>query len=69
MMKTLRLLVLVSVILTGSGCATTTLYPIAKSDIVRMKQGQAYTPEKNGWFLSDLFLKEVTKSKVKGVIE
>ena len=68
-MKILRLLLPVLVISTVvSGCATV-LYPIQKSDIVRMKVGQAYSPEKDGWFLSDLFLKEVTKSKVKGVVE
>ena len=65
-MKTRALLLLVLITsISLSGCAGTILHPIMKSDINRMKQGQAYTPEKDGWFLSDLYLEEVAKAKVK----
>ena len=29
-----------------------------------MPKGVAYTPEKNGWFLSDLYMSEVQNAKV-----
>lgn len=49
-----------------SGCAAmTVLHPIQQTDIVRMNQGESYTPVTDGWFLSDLYLKEVAKAKVK----
>lgn len=47
------------------GCARTIiLHPIEKSDIVSMLKGVSYVPEKDGWFLSDEYLKEVAKAKV-----
>jgi hypothetical protein len=30
-----------------------------------MNKGEEYTSEKDGWFLSDLYMKEVAKSKIK----
>jgi len=40
------------------------LHPIAKQDIVIMKKGISYTPDRDGYFLSDLYLKEVIQAKV-----
>jgi len=62
----LPLLILASITI-FSGCASQraiTLYPIEKSDIQSMKKGEAYTPEKDGWFLSDLYMREVQNAKV-----
>lgn len=48
----------------SSGCASVVLHPIDKVDIVSMSKGVPYTPEVNGWFISDYYLKEVVKAKV-----
>ena len=56
---------LVLLLLALVGCArTVVLYPIEKSDIYRMKKGQTYTnTEKDGFFVSDLYLEEVMNVK------
>ena len=65
MKKTPLKLLLVWIILIGiSGCATIVLHPIDKVDIVAMSKGNSYIPEKDGWFISDYYLKEVVKAKV-----
>lgn len=46
------------------GCASVTLHPIAKQDIVEMKPSVSYTPDRHGYFLSDMFIKSVMKAKV-----
>lgn len=49
-----------------SGCARQlVLHPIQKSDIQPMTKGSCYTPEKDGWFLSDTYVKEVMEAKIK----
>lgn len=63
------LLALIAFATTSSGCAALggrdiILHPIEKSDIVSMKKGEPYTPEKNGCFLSDLYMAEVQNAKV-----
>lgn len=68
-MTHLRLLVLtIALTTTFSGCGylqkQIVLHPIEKSDIVSMEKGIAYTPEKNGWFLSDYTMQEVENAKV-----
>lgn len=50
-----------------TGCSTVRLYPIAKQDIVIMKQGQAYTPDRDGFFLSNLYMQEVMQAKVEKI--
>ena len=62
--KILLLLLLVSITLTGCSANRVILHPIEKSDIVVMEKGKPYTPEKDGWFLSDLWFKEVGKARV-----
>ena len=59
-------LLLVWIILIGiSGCGTTIrLHPIEKSDIIKMPKAVAYSPEKDGWFISDYYLEQVVKAKV-----
>lgn len=49
-----------------NGCARQlVLHPIEKSDIQPMEKGKCYAPEKNGFFLSDEYMKEVIETKVK----
>ena len=47
-----------------TGCAKIVLHPISKLDIQRMNKGKAYTPEKDGYFISDHYLNEVIEAKV-----
>lgn len=48
-----------------AGGSKVILYPILKSDITRMELGKPYTPEKNGWFLSEEYLRQVVRAEVK----
>jgi hypothetical protein len=68
---TLLLLLLVSIGLIG--CSTTvTLHPIQKTDIFSIEKGSTVTysdgetvlVEKDGFFLSDLYLNEVAKARI-----
>jgi uncharacterized protein YceK len=64
-LKTLLLsLLLLTTLITLSGCGTV-LYVIEPTDIHAVEKGKAYTAEKDGWFLSDLYFKQVLKAKVK----
>ncbi len=58
--------ILVLLPLLSAGCATSkvNLYPIEKQDITQMKKGESYTPDRNGYFLSELYLQEVVQAKV-----
>ena len=64
--KTAMLLVLPAALILCVGCAGNkiVLHPIEKVDIVEMKKGIAYTPEKDGWFLSKYYLDKVVEAKV-----
>ena len=57
-------LLALSVILSGCASTKTVLYPIQDADIVIMKEGQSYTPKKDGYFLSKLYVSEVMDAKV-----
>jgi len=49
------------------GCAglnKTVLHPIDKADITRMEKGVAYTSDRDGYFLSDMYVEEVMQAKV-----
>jgi hypothetical protein len=46
------------------GCSRVILHPILKQDIVIMKVGQSYTPDRDGFFLSNLYMQEVMQAKV-----
>ena len=63
---TMTLLLLPGVLILCGGCAgnKVILHPIEKVDIVEMTAGSSYTPEKDGWFLSDYYLKKVVEAKV-----
>jgi len=45
------------------GCSTVVLHPIAKQDLVIMPAGQSYTPDRKGYFLSELYFNKVLKVK------
>jgi len=58
---------LLTALIGSAGCSNVTLHPILKQDIVEMKQGEPYTPDRHGYFLSDLYVKEVMQAKVEKV--
>ena len=61
MMIPLALLLL----LTGlTGCKTLVLHPITQQDIAVMKKGIPYTPDRDGYFLSKVYVDEVMQAKV-----
>ena len=60
----LKLAVGLTLLIVSSGCSTVVLHPIEKTDIVAMTKGQSYTPEKDGWFLSNYYLEKVVQAKV-----
>lgn len=66
--KTLRLLILLSIGLTTIGCANNIIfYPISKTDIFYIPVGTKVgdiVSVKSGWFLSDDYIKEITKIKI-----
>lgn len=60
---------IVALLLLGStvlvGCARSiVLHPIDKQDIVRVAKDTPYAPDRDGYFLSDLYVKEVMEAKV-----
>ena len=63
------LVLIVSIALSGCGTFNKqiVLHPIEKTDINKMQKGANYAPEKDGWFISDLYLKEVMQAKVEQV--
>lgn len=67
-MRLMRLIgvMLLSSILLFPGCARSTiLYPIQEVDIHFMKAGDTYESKKDGAFLSNAYLKEVERVKIK----
>lgn len=50
-----------------SGCVSLrpiVLYPIDKQDIVIMKKDSSYTPDRDGYFISKFYMKEVMETRV-----
>ena len=61
-----KIIIIIILLIIISGCAGNRiiLHPIQNTDIVRMEKGKSYTPEKDGYFLSDEYVKEVAQIKV-----
>jgi len=60
-----KLIILVVVCISLSGCNQIVLHPIQDTDIVRVKQGETLTAPKDGYYLSNFYLKAVMKAKVR----
>lgn len=58
-------LLLVSLNLTGCASKPITLYPIEQKDIVALEKDQDFKAPERGMFLSDFYVEEVMKAKVK----
>lgn len=66
-LKTAILLVLPLALIGLTGCGSirsVVLHPIEKSDITKMQKGIPYTPEKDGYFLSDYYVEEVMRARI-----
>lgn len=58
-------LLLLSLSLTGCASKSLTLYPIQQKDIAPLAKDQDFKAPEQGWFLSDFYMEEVMKAKVK----
>ena len=49
-----------------SGCTVreVRLYPISGQDIQRVYKNEQFTPDRDGYFLSDFYMQEVLEAKV-----
>lgn len=65
--KTVTLLLSLGLLISTAGCASNravVIHPIEKTDIFSVTAGEPFTSEKNGYFLSDDYVKEVMDAKV-----
>lgn len=53
-----------STVLTGCANDRVVLHPIMAEDIQPMDKDKPFTPKKDGWFLSSMYLSDVLKAKV-----
>lgn len=56
--------IIILLFLAGCNCPTTILHPIEAVDIIRIKQGENFEAPKDGYFISDRYLKDVMDCKV-----
>lgn len=64
-MGTRALLVLASILLIAGCGSVTILHPISAQDIFVLKKGESVQAPKDGYFLSNEYLAEVAKAKVR----
>lgn len=71
-----KILLIIFILILNCGCILSkkiVLYPIAKTDIFRIEENEKIERSKNeiiyvkksGWFISDFYLNEIVKAKVK----
>ena len=57
--------ILLLLLLALTGCINrVVLHPISQQDIIEVDKGEVFTAPKDGYFLSDLYLKRVAKAQV-----
>jgi hypothetical protein len=65
MRSKLEILLLSTLLLTSLiGCKSIIIRPIDKADIAVVTKGVAYTSDRDGYFLSDSYMKEVIQAKI-----
>lgn len=55
------------VALSLAGCATAVIHPINGKEFVVMKKDTPYTPDRNGYFVSQYYMKEIARVRVEDV--
>lgn len=64
-MKTILMLIFIPASMTSlTGCRSVVLHPIEAEHIQGLDAGQQFTAPRDGYFLSDDYLKKVLKAKV-----
>lgn len=63
-MRLLRVILLISPLLLA-GCGRTILYVIEKQDFYVVPKGSALGNDRDGYFLSNLYMEKVVEAKVK----
>ena len=63
--KQLTMVILVPLLVLLMSCENVVIHPIEQKDIFRLKAGQSFTPEVDGYFFSDYYVKEVIDAKVR----
>lgn len=64
----LKKMILLVIFLMGSGgCASTSVYVLQRSEVVRVKKSQVITAEWDGWLLSDRAVDRVMNARIKGI--
>ena len=51
--------------LTSCGINKVTIHPITNQDIAVMPKDESYTPDRDGYFMSKMYVKEVMDAKVR----
>ena len=59
--------VAVTTVLTACSLNRVVVHPIEGTDIVTMKKGESLTAPKDGLFVSDFYVEEIMKARVKDV--
>lgn len=65
MRRNLAILVICSTL--SISCASTSVYVLQQSEVIRVKKGQVVTAEWDGWVLSDRAVDRVMNAKIKGI--
>ena len=65
--KTIILLILLTLGLICSGCATTSVYVLDQAELVRVKEGETLTAKYSGWLLSDRAVDRIMNARIKGI--
>lgn len=61
----LKAVTLLLLLLLLAGCSGTNLFVIDKQDFYEVAAGQTITPERKGFFLSEMYMTKVAEAKVK----
>ncbi len=66
-MKPIKLMILAIFLTLSAGCASTSVYVLDQTELVRVKAGQTYTAKFDGWMLSQNAVDRVMDARIKAV--
>lgn len=65
LLKKIVLLLLILQLASFTGCGSRIiLHPIDQQDIIRVKNGEPFESDRDGWFLSDMYMTDVLEVSV-----